>query len=87
MNRLVLVRTPKQGASAYSETGDKMGRAADRAHRAVLERRAAGADAAFRNGGENAPTKAELRASIPAYDESMVKRIETPVKGKRSPKR
>ncbi|GJD97430.1 hypothetical protein [Methylobacterium iners] len=58
-----------------------MSKGADRAHRAVLERRAAGADIALR---EAQPSKAELRASIPAYDESMVKRIETPPKGKRS---
>lgn len=35
-----------------------------------------------------APSKAELRASIPAYDESMVKRVVVPPKGKKksSPK-
>lgn len=59
-----------------------MARAADRAHRAVLERRAAGSDNAYRM---SEPSKADLRASIPAYDESMVKRIEAPVKGKKSP--
>jgi hypothetical protein len=32
------------------------------------------------------PSKTELRASIPAYDEAMVKRIETAGKGKK-PKR
>lgn len=62
-----------------------MSRAADKQHRAVLERRAAGADTSFRTGGVVEPSKAELRASIPAYDESMVKRIVTPEKGKRSP--
>lgn len=64
-----------------------MGRGADRAHRAVLERRAAGFETSFQTGGEPQKTKAELRASIPAYDESMVKRIEAPTKGKRTPKR
>lgn len=62
-----------------------MSRAADKAHRAVLERRSAGSDSAGRTGGVSEPSKAELRASIPAYDESMVKRIATPEKGKRSP--
>lgn len=60
-----------------------MARGADRAHRAVLERRAAGFDVSLQTGGQPQQTKAELRASIPAYDESMVKRIETPPKGKK----
>ncbi len=58
-----------------------MGRAADRAHKAVLERRAARVDHALRDGPQQ--SKAELRASIPAYDESLVKRIETPSKGRK----
>lgn len=64
-----------------------MSKGADRAHRAVLERRAAGFDTSFQTGGQPQQTKAELRASIPAYDESMVKRIEAPAKGKRGTKR
>lgn len=63
------------------------GRSSSTAYKATQQRISAGMDIVTRVDGTPVPTKAELRASIPAYDESMVKRIETPVKGKRTPKR
>lgn len=53
------------------------GRAAGNAYKAVQQKIAAGMDIVTRIDGKPAPTKAELRASIPAYDPSMIKRVET----------
>lgn len=45
--------------------------------KAVQQRIAGGMDIVTRVGGAPAPTKAELRAAIPAYDPSIIKKIET----------
>lgn len=63
------------------------GRSSSTAYKATQQRIAAGMDIVTRVDGTPMPTKAELRASIPAYDESLVKRIEAPPKGKRATKR
>lgn len=60
----------------------------DRSQKAMQQRIAAGMDLVTRIGGEPVPTKAELRASIPAYDESKVQKIPPNAKSKKpSPKR
>lgn len=58
----------------------------DKSQRAMQQKIAAGMDIVTRVGGEAPPSKAELRASIPAYDESMVKKIDPKAKGKPKPK-
>lgn len=53
------------------------GRSGSNAYKAVQQKIAAGMDIVTRVDGKAAPTKAELRASIPAYDPTMIKRVET----------
>jgi hypothetical protein len=59
-------------------------RPADRAHRAVQQRKQAAMDNMTKGANLIQPTKAELRAMIPPYPESMVKRVEPKVKSKKS---
>ena len=62
-------------------------RSSNNAQRAMQQKISAGMAIVTQAGALSAPSKADLRASIPAYAEAMVKRIEAPVKGKRAPKR
>ena len=59
-------------------------RTADRAHRAVQQRKQAAMDNMTKGANLAQPTKAELRAMIPPYPELMVKRIEHKAKSKKS---
>ena len=52
-------------------------RAGSNAYKAVQQKIAGGMDIVTRIDGTPAPSKAELRASIPDYDPSMIKRVET----------
>lgn len=52
------------------------GRASSNKFKAVQQGIAAGMDIVTRVDGSPMPTKAELRASIPAYDPAIVKKIE-----------
>ena len=61
------------------------GRSGANAQRAMQQRISAGMFIVTQAGAISAPSKADLRASIPAYDESMVKRVEAAPKKK--PKR
>ncbi len=51
------------------------GRGSSTAYKAVQQRIAAGMDIVTRIDGTPVPTKAELRASIPAYDPSMITKV------------
>ncbi len=53
------------------------GRSSGIKHKAVQQGISAGMDIVTRVGGPPPPTKAELRASIPTYDSSLIKKIET----------
>ena len=52
--------------------------------RAMQQQIASGMDRVTKDYAAGAPTKADLRSMIPAYDESLVKKIET---GKKTVKR
>jgi hypothetical protein len=59
-------------------------RSSDKSRRAMQQHINAGYDIVTKGAYLKQPSKAELRASVPPYDESMVKRIESkPGKGKR----
>jgi hypothetical protein len=58
-------------------------RSSDKAHRAVQQKIQAGMDIVTSSYLVQ-PTKAELRAMIPHYDESMVTRIAPKIKGKKA---
>jgi hypothetical protein len=62
-------------------------RSTDKAQRATQQKIQAGMAIVTQGTLLAQPTKAELRASVPAYDESMVKRIPPNVKGRNLPKR
>ena len=59
------------------------GRSSDKKYRAVQQRIQTGMDIVTKGSNLEQPSKAALRAGIPAYDESMVRRIEPKVKGKK----
>lgn len=54
--------------------------------RAVQQKIDAGMDLIFKYVYRREPSKAEIRAAMPTYDESMVRRIPPHVKGQRRPK-
>jgi hypothetical protein len=57
-------------------------RSTDKAHRATQQRINAGMAIVAKSSNLAQPSKAELRAMIPAYDESRVTRV--PTKGKKT---
>jgi hypothetical protein len=59
-------------------------RSTDKAHRAMQQQIQAGMTVVTKGAYLAQPTKAELRAMTPPYDESMVRRIPSNVKGKKS---
>jgi hypothetical protein len=59
-------------------------RSTDKAHRAMQQQIQAGMAVVTKGAYLAQPTKAALRAMIPPYDESMVKRIATKKKGKKA---
>jgi hypothetical protein len=59
-------------------------RGSDKKHRAMQQHIQAGYDIVTKLGSVKQPSKAELRASMPLYDESMVKRIEAKPRRKSS---
>ncbi len=58
-------------------------RSTDKARRVAQQQIQAGTAVVIRGAYLTQPTKAELRAMIPPYDESMVTRVATNAKGKR----
>ena len=60
------------------------GRSGDKQYRAMQQKIQTGMDIVTKGSNLAQPSKAELRASVPAYDESMVRRIPPKVKGKKS---
>lgn len=56
-------------------------RSTDKAYRAVQQKIQAGMNIVTQGGNLSQPSKAEIRASIPPYDESMVKRVAPNVRG------
>jgi hypothetical protein len=58
-------------------------RLSDLKRRAVQQTIQGGMDLISKRVYQAQPSKAELRAMVPAYDEAMVKRIEPNVKGKK----
>jgi hypothetical protein len=58
-------------------------RSTDKAHRAMQQKIQAGMAVVTQGSVLAQPSKAELRAMVPPYDESMVKRIPPNVKGKK----
>ena len=56
-------------------------RSTSKAHRATQQKIQAGMSLVTQAGRLAQPSKADIRASIPPYDESMVKRIKPNVKG------
>jgi preprotein translocase subunit YajC len=62
-------------------------RSTDKAHRAMQQRIQAGMNIVTQAGVLSQPSKAELRAMIPAYNESIVRRIETKPRKSKSGKR
>jgi hypothetical protein len=61
-----------------------MGTAHEKRRRAVQQKIQGGMNLISKAVHNGEPSKAELRASIPAYDESLVKRIEATGKGRAS---
>lgn len=53
------------------------GRSGSNSYKATQQKIARGMDLVTRVDGKPAPSKAELRASIPTYDPSMIKKVET----------
>lgn len=61
-----------------------MGRSSENKRRAMQQKIQGGMDLVSKHVHQGVHSKAELRAMIPPYDETMVKRIEPNVKGKKA---
>jgi hypothetical protein len=73
----------RRGAATCGEWTMGKGRSSEKAYRAVQQKIQAGMDLVTRGRNLGQQSKAEVRASIPPYDESVVKRIPPHVKGKK----
>jgi hypothetical protein len=60
------------------------GRSTDKSYRAMQQKIQAGMDVVTEGTHLAQPSKAQLRASVPPYDESMVRRIPTGSKRKKT---
>lgn len=79
------VRQPGKARNGQGKPMGK-GRSSSNSFKATQQRIDAGYNIVTSGPVVNQPSKAALRAQIPAYDESMVRRIEAKPKGKKSPK-